>query len=113
MNGLSLLATTRNILSVSASYFVHVGLICPVVLQEKLFFKDICNLRSNWDAPVTEGSAQKWSMHLNELKTSVPVPAFIFDYAIPKTESTELHGFADSSKDVTLSGLIFSKIVTA
>ena len=44
----------------SASYFDPVCLICTVVLQAKLFFKAICNLRSDWDTPVTEGFPLKW-----------------------------------------------------
>ena len=60
VNGLSLPATKRNILRISASYFDPIGLICPVVLQARLFFKEICNIRSDWDAPVTEEISQKW-----------------------------------------------------
>ena len=39
VNGLSLSATKRNILRISASYFDPIGLICPVVLQAKWFLR--------------------------------------------------------------------------
>ena len=113
VNGLILPATERNILRISASYFDPIGLICPVVLQAKLFFKEICNIRSDWDAPVTEEISQKWLMHLNDLKScdDIRVPRFIFDYVTHKSDHVELHGFADSYKDA--GAAVVSKIANS
>ena len=41
----------------------------PCSILREIVFKDICNHRSDWDALVTEGIAQEWYMHLNDLKS--------------------------------------------
>ena len=63
-NGLKLDITKRNILRISASYFDPLGLICPLVLQAKLLFKDICSMKTDWDAPVDRNIWERWYNHL-------------------------------------------------
>ena len=45
----SLPVTKRNILKISAMFFDPLGLICPLVLQVKLLFKEACILSVKWD----------------------------------------------------------------
>ena len=45
----SLPVTKRNILKVSAMFFDPLGLICPLILQVKLLFKEACILNVKWD----------------------------------------------------------------
>ena len=99
-NGLKLDITKRNILRISASYFDPVGFICPVVLQAKLLFKDICSMKTDWDDPVDRIISERWCNHLTDLKytNDVIIPRYIYEHD-DNVISAELHGYCDSSKD--------------
>ena len=51
----SLPVTKRNILKISAMFFDPLGLICPLVLQVKLLFKESCILNVKWDNLLRQG----------------------------------------------------------
>ena len=57
---LKLSCTKRNILRISAMFFDPFGLISPIVLQTKFFFKQLCNLKVNWDDPVPDDILNEW-----------------------------------------------------
>ena len=112
--GLKLAVTKRNILKVGASYFDPIGLICPIVLQVKLIFKQLCSMKVDWDSIVSESILTTWRNYLNELKNvnEIRIPRYINKNLNDEIVSCELHGFADSSKDA-YAGLVYLRCLTS
>ena len=57
-SGLGLVYTKPNILKISVSFFDPLSLVCPVVLQAKLLFHELCELKVDWDK-VDDGDVAK------------------------------------------------------
>ena len=113
-NGLSLGYTKRNILRISASFFDPLGLICPIVLQAKLLFKELCELKVDWDEVVKSEISEKWNRFLNDLKNCgyIYTNRFVLSCVREKIVSIELHGFCDSSS-VAYAAVVYVKVVTS
>ena len=56
---LGLVYTKRNILKIGASLFYPLRLVCLVVLQAKLFFKELCKLKFDCHEVVNSDVAKK------------------------------------------------------
>ena len=56
--GLWLVYTKQNIIKLDASFFDPLGLVCPVVLQPKLLFQELRELKVDWDE-VFDGDVAK------------------------------------------------------
>ena len=85
--------TKRNLLKVAAMFYDPLGLVCPVTLQPKLFFKRLCVNKLDWDDDITpEEISQKWN-NAKVLKFDINRHIHIEN----KGEIIELHGFADAS----------------
>ena len=99
-NGLKLSYTKRNILKISASFYDPMGLICPVVLQPKILFQQLCALKIGWDEVVDGDLCMKWESFLIDLKElqSLKVNRFISRNIFNQNLNYELHGFCDSSE---------------
>ena len=104
--------TKRNILKISASFFDPLGLVCPVVLQAKLLFQELCELMVDWDEVVDGDVAKKWDRFLKDLKycRSICMPRFVLSYIREKIVSLELHGFCDSS-NVAYAVAVYVRVV--
>ena len=111
-SGLGLVYTKRNILKISASFFDPLGLVCPVVLQAKLLFQELCELKVDWDEVVDGDVAKKWDRFLKDLKDcrSICMPRFVLSYVCEKIVSLELHGFCDSS-NVTYAPAVYVRVL--
>ena len=96
--GLGLVYTKWNILKISASFFNPWGLVCPVVLEAKLLFPELRELKVDWDEIVDGDVAKNWDRFLKDLKGcgSICMPRFVLSYVRKKIVSLELHGFCDS-----------------
>ena len=68
---LKLSCTKRNILRISAMFFDPLGLISPIVLQTKFFFKQLCNLKVDWDDPVPDDISNERFHFINNLKWEI------------------------------------------
>ena len=113
-SGLELVYTKRNILKISASFFDPLGLVCPVVLQAKLLFQELCELKVDWDEVIDGDVAKKWDRFLKDLKDcrSNCMPSFVLSYVREKIVSLEMHGFCDSS-NVAYAAAVYVRVVTS
>ena len=94
----SLPVTKRNILKISAMFFDPLGLICPLVLQVKLLFKEAYILNVKWDDLLPTEFEVKYNNFIEELRKLpfTSVPRYLFGDQHNVTE-LELHGFCDAS----------------
>ena len=73
------------------------GLVSPVLLEGKLIYRDICDTKMRWDAPISDTLLQrskKWEQalpHIISFAQSIPV------YREPLQE-VKLHSFGDASR---------------
>ena len=51
--------TKRNVLKLSPVFFDALGLICPIVLQIKILFKEACALKYTWDDGLNDEFVEK------------------------------------------------------
>ena len=109
-----LLCTKRNILKIGASFFDPLGLICPVVLQIKLLFKEICGIKIDWDTVIHDALSSRWQIFLNDLISAgeIRLPRYIHNKVRGDIVSFELHGFADSSKEA-YAALVYLRVMTS
>lgn len=62
--------TKRGILANLAKVYDPLGLASPVTLEGKLVFRDACNLKIAWDAPLPNTISTQW------MKCSAHYPSF-------------------------------------
>ena len=68
-------------------FFDPSGLICPLVLQVKLLFKEACILNVKWDELLPTESVVKYNNFIEELrKLSVSRYSFIDQHNVTKFE---------------------------
>lgn len=89
--------TRRKVLSEVARIFDPLGLIGPVLTTAKLFLREIADTTTDWDAPLPQAFVNRWKLFREGLVTMnrLKIPRWILSAT---AISTELHGFADSSK---------------
>ena len=76
----SLPVTKRNIFKISAMFFDPLGLICPLVLQVKLLFREACILNVKWDDLLPTEFVVKYNKFIEELRklSFISVPRYLF-----------------------------------
>ena len=93
----SLNCTKRNVLKITDMFYDPIGMLCPIVLQLKLFTK-ICNKKSGCDSLLNADIQLLWSLFLNNLAqvNTIHINRHIFS---PQTNYKDivLHGFCDTS----------------
>ena len=62
--------TKRNILKVSAMFLDPLGLICPILLQPRLLFRNIEIQKCHWNTKVNIDVNNKCKLFSSELKTT-------------------------------------------
>ena len=93
--------TKREILSCIAKLWDPMGILAPVTLKLRSLMQNLWETKLSWDDPVTEATALQLSTHLNELE-------MLHEFCIPRcikrigSNSSELHGFCDASKKLTV-----------
>ena len=89
-------STKRGVLGKLARTYDPLGLIAPVTLEGKQIYRDICESKGAWDAPL-DGSLQKrWQKWEQETPSEYTVPRSIVSHQ-EEIESVELHAFSDAS----------------
>ena len=89
--------TKRGVLAYLAKVYDPLGLVSPVLLEGKLIYRDICDARMRWDAPISDTLLERWEKweqalpHIISFARSIPV------YREPLRE-VKLHSFGDASK---------------
>ena len=88
--------TKRRVLANLAKVYDPLGLVSPVMLEGKLIYREICNQKLAWDAPLPDVYANRWKNWEHKLPNSVTLPHSLATYQEPIKE-IKLHAFVDAS----------------
>lgn len=72
------------------------GLTSPTTLQGKQIYRDICDVKASWDAPIPESIQSRWEKWKRSLPAEVNTPRPLAPYH-EQVNSFELHTFGDAS----------------
>ncbi|XP_028416198.1 uncharacterized protein LOC114539993 [Dendronephthya gigantea] len=72
------------------------GLVSPTTLAGKLLYREACERKLRWDAPLNESLAKKWKRWEIELPNSVEVPRSLVGNR-EEIQEIHLHTFGDAS----------------
>ena len=89
-------ATKRSILASLAKIYNALGLVSPTTLSGKLIYRDVCDTKSAWDAPVTSQLNSRWKKWIDGLPNDVEFPRSIVQHQ-ETIEGINLHSFGDAS----------------
>ena len=88
--------TKRGILANLAKVYDPLGVVSPVMLDGKRIYREACNQKIAWDAPLPEAIALQWTRWENQLPASVSTQRSIPAFREPIQE-VQLHAFGDAS----------------
>ena len=88
--------TKRGILGKVARIYDPLGLIAPITLQGKLLYRDACEEKRAWDAPLSFPLEQQWQKWERSLPQHVTCPRALTSVQEP-IEDIKLHAFGDAS----------------
>ena len=88
--------TKRGILANLAKIYDPIGLVSPTTLSGKFIYRDICDLKSAWNAPAPGQLVERWQRWRNSLPPDVTIPRSLVCHQEP-IRSVELHAFGDAS----------------
>ena len=88
--------TKRGILGKVAKIYDPLGLAAPITLQGKLLYREACDEKRAWDAPLSTGLVQQWEKWENSLPQQITCPRSLTG-AQESNENIELHAFGDAS----------------
>ena len=94
--GMSLPATKRSVLKLSAMVFDPMGFLTPCTVEMKILFQELCLDKIDWDSNLPKHLLGTWNSLLNELKclNNVKIPRCYFR---SRPVQFKLHGFSDAS----------------
>ena len=101
-------STKRGILGKLAKIYDPLGLISPLTLTGKTFYREACDLKIAWDADLPKTLRQKWLQYERNLPCQVSIPRSLAKPEEP-IESVELHAFGDAS-GIGVSAAIYAVI---
>ena len=91
--------TKRNVLKITNVFFDPLGFLCPIVLQAKLIFNNICILKTGSDSEMPVEVEKDWKSFLNFLKDLNDISFDLYLFADQNNcVSIEWHGYCDASK---------------
>ena len=102
-------ATKRNILKVSSMFFDPLGLICTILLQPKLLFRNIVIQKCQRDTKVNSDVNNKWKLFLSKLKTIKQIETNRHVLRCDMLDA-DLHGFGDASR-VAYGAVVYARSV--
>ena len=91
-------ASKRALLSNLAKVYDPLGLVAPLTVQGKFIYRDACNAKVAWDAPLPQQLSSQWTRWNAGLPAEVMV-ARALTCAQEQIEEIELHAFGDASKN--------------
>ena len=89
-------ATKRSILASLAKIYDPLGLVSATTLTEKLIYRDVCDIKPAWDAPVTSQLNTRWKKWIDGLPDNVEFPRSIVPHQ-ETIQGIDLHSFGDAS----------------
>ena len=88
--------TKRGILGKVARIYDPLGPIAPITLQGKLLYREACEEKRTWDAPLSIPLEQQWQKGERSLPQHVTCPRALTSVQEP-IENIKLHTFGDAS----------------
>jgi hypothetical protein len=91
--------TKRTVLKVTAQVYDPLGWISPIIVDMKVLFQKICEMKGDWDDELTPELKESYERWLKELSNAgtVKLSRCYFNGNDLETASIELHGFSDAS----------------
>ena len=92
--------TKRHIVSLAGRIYDPLGFLSPVVIRLKSLFQELCELKLEWDEPLTGAPLRKWESMVADLQADqqVRVPRYLLCDVHHEVDSYSLIGFCDASK---------------
>ena len=89
----TLAPTKRNLLSILASLFDPLGIVCPAIVYAKILFQDVCREKIGWDETFTGEILKKWETWCNELikSSEITTPRCVYQHPIENVLECTLH----------------------
>ena len=96
----SLSPTKRNIVSIVGRIYDPLGFLSPVLIRLKCLFQELCELKLEWDEPLTGAPLSKWESMVADLQADqqIHVPRYLLCDVHHQVDSYSLIGFCDASK---------------
>ena len=88
--------TKRGILANLAQVYEPIGLVSPVRLNGKCIYREACDHKIAWDAPLPTAIGTKWRNWEQKLPNTVSLPRCLTIHQEPIKE-VKLHAFGDAS----------------
>ena len=91
--------TKRSIVSLVGRFFDPLGYLAPVVVRFKIFVRELCEARLDWDQPLPSELIEGWSTLSTSLQyaQSISLPRCYFESVPEELISCTLCGFCDAS----------------
>ena len=103
--------TKRSIVSLVGRFY---GFLAPVVIHFKMFFQELCEVKLDWDQPLTGKLLERWKLlksGLGEGQT-ILIPRCYFSDALEQLISCTLCGFCDASSLKAYAGVVYLLLET-
>ena len=88
-------------LSTVHSLYDPIGFIAPVVVQGRLFLREITTQGYEWDECLPDNYLNRWELWTNSLSglETISIPRMYSDISVSQASKVEIHIFADASKE--------------
>lgn len=86
----------HKVLAKLAKVYDPLGLACPVTLQRKQIYREVCDYQASWDAPIPENLKAQWLKWEQSLSDEVTMRRPIAPHQQPVL-TIKLHVFGDTS----------------
>lgn len=89
--------TKRSVLSAIAQIYDPIGMLAPLIFWAKTLMQHIWTLGLDWDSPLPQPIADRWSQFISELPQieTLRIPRYLH---LANCITIQLHGFSDASE---------------
>ena len=90
----------RMLLKAFAQIFDPLGLICPVTVEMKILYQDVCKSKLGWDEILPPEFVHRFesiSMHIEQLEAITIPRCYCYNVVTDPIDCVEIHSFSDAS----------------